>query len=459
LSWLIGFYLSLKFQDIKRLTENNFGLCSGKTQKTSHGKLAFSDWIAAKINTVAGLEYGDGHIPLLVGDIEDYGINIATMTSDLSSRRPYKLPLKNRYHYFKVDEFQVLFPDWILGHLINFSDKLASARKLEQKDDYVPLPKGYHYFIYGPETPLHLVVRMSLSFPFLISAIPLYRVDYETRSEDKGKLNVVKPKYDYLKKCTFSDGGISSNFPIHFFDSLLPNRLTFGVTLDSNKRYKSEAYDNDRIKIRDHGFNTEERRVEVIPSAAGFLSSLRNTSANWKDNLQTQLHGYAERIVTIRLNSKSEGGINLNMPKQTVAQLKQYGQDAGKELVRKFHQNSDAINEHRERRAKGTLIAIEQILVNFSQNYNKSDTWDKNWEGLFNLKENDFSKEQIQLVKDLVKLGGKNFSRMNASGQAIGRIVDRDKCNKAIPDAQLRYTASADRVIAEFEAHHSNQAQ
>lgn len=36
---------------------------------------------------------------------------------------------------------------------------------------------------------------------------------------------------EILQKNWFSDGGICSNFPIHFFDDWLPNRPTFGINL------------------------------------------------------------------------------------------------------------------------------------------------------------------------------------------------------------------------------------
>ena len=64
-----------------------------------------------------------------------------------------------------------------------------------------------------------VMARMSLSFPGLIAAVPLYAVDYN------GDQSVVRH--------LFSDGGISSNFPMHFFDSLLPTRPTFGINLAS----------------------------------------------------------------------------------------------------------------------------------------------------------------------------------------------------------------------------------
>ena len=48
--------------------------------------------------------------------------------------------------------------------------------------------------------------------------VPLYAVDYHAPDAP-------------MKKVWFSDGGITSNFPIHRFDALFPRWPTFGITL------------------------------------------------------------------------------------------------------------------------------------------------------------------------------------------------------------------------------------
>ena len=64
--------------------------------------------------------------------------------------------------------------------------------------------------------------RMSLSFPVLLSAIPLHSID---RSRE--------PENQKLERGWFTDGGACSNFPLHFFDSPLPRRPTFSIDLTS----------------------------------------------------------------------------------------------------------------------------------------------------------------------------------------------------------------------------------
>ena len=69
--------------------------------------------------------------------------------------------------------------------------------------------------------PVVVAARLSLSFPLLFSAVPVWAIDYEAP----------RPKR-CLKRCQLSDGGVSSNFPIHLFDAALPGWPTFGLWLD-----------------------------------------------------------------------------------------------------------------------------------------------------------------------------------------------------------------------------------
>jgi hypothetical protein len=54
-----------------------------------------------------------------------------------------------------------------------------------------------------------------------------------------------------------------------------------------------------------------------------------DTAKDWHDMLQSLLPGYAERIVEIRLDPKSEGGMNLAMDDGVIAKLVDKGTRAG----------------------------------------------------------------------------------------------------------------------------------
>jgi Patatin-like phospholipase len=189
------------------------------------------------------------------------------------------------------------------------------------------------------DLPLVVMARMSLSFPGLIAAVPLYAVDFG------GDGSVVRH--------LFSDGGISSNFPMHFFDSLMPTRPTFGVNLtpiDPN-------HPEDRTWRPDFDAGTNPR-VRVIDGLPSFAGALRDSVQNWADNRQVAQRGYADRVVAIRLG-KEEGGMNLRMPRDVVLRLVARGAEAGDKLL-EF--DWDTHRRIRYRIAMGRLTdALEQL--------------------------------------------------------------------------------------------------
>src|SRR5262249_26003257 len=134
------------------------------------------------------------------------------MTTNLTHGRPYRLPFEENIFYFNPDEFGQLFPPevvkWMVEHprQTDGADRYASIR---------PLPAA-------ADLPVVFAARLSLSFPILLSAVPLYAVDFSRNVPEAER----RPE-----RCWFSDGGICSNFPVHFFDSMLPQWPTFAINL------------------------------------------------------------------------------------------------------------------------------------------------------------------------------------------------------------------------------------
>lgn len=92
------------------------------------------------------------------------------MTTALNLGRPFRLPFEQDKFYFLEEDVRRLFPpsvaQWLIDH----------ARK---SDTAVALSGGGRTFRALPEAqdlPVLLGVRMSLSFPVLLSAIPFYTV-------------------------------------------------------------------------------------------------------------------------------------------------------------------------------------------------------------------------------------------------------------------------------------------
>lgn len=329
---------------VRDLAAADFGLCPGSTQP-GHGFPGFTDWICRRVDAISGKRGG----PLTVGDLEDHGIEVAAMTTDLSTGRPYQLPLKSRIHYFSRSEFMRLFEPSFVDHLCAVGGPHAG--------DGSALPAAdLHHLPVGRDFPVALVARMSLSFPVLISAIPLYRYDDQLGPDHPCR----------MRRCLFSDGGISSNFPIHFFDALLPARPTFGVSLGV---FDAERHtDADRVSMVERAPQSTDLPVRSIASLGAFAGSIVNTAKDWQDTLQSMLPGYADRIVTIRLDPAAEGGMNLAMGPETIKRLTELGGMAGRMLVNRFSyaRGATGFDQHRYYRAVSLLPRLEGALEGFA---------------------------------------------------------------------------------------------
>ncbi|HVK90436.1 MAG TPA: hypothetical protein VM468_03345 [Mycoplana sp.] len=327
----------------KVLPAHDYGLCSG-FNPDKDGTPAFTNWIADKLDEVSGRNPADpGYTPLTLGDLESKGIKVASVTTDLSSCRPYQLPLGTGIFSFRKGEFEKLFPPRIVDHLVS-----AGGRLEANGQPFVDAQKNadYHRLPVGDNFPVLLVARLSLSFPGLISAVPLYRFDYTVRP-------------GVLVRCVFSDGGITSNFPIHFFDGILPGRPTFGISLGSVDQRNPMAPRIVLPTLARHGSATAAHEIRGL---ANFGSAILTTARNWQDNLQSRLHGYRERIVEIRLDDEKEGGLNLDMGEEVIQQLADFGDQAGSKVLQEFQ-----FPEHRWRRAVTALPTLGAALERLGQ--------------------------------------------------------------------------------------------
>jgi hypothetical protein len=347
------------FHELKEL---DFGFCPGRTQPHSTDA-GLSDWLAAKIEIAAGRMKEGGPLPqtpLTFGDIwrgpdgtgteEKPAIDLRMITTNLSMRRPHALPHIDRNHYFKEDEFRRIFPNWIVEYLVANSNEHANE----------DAPSEYCTFPLPSRLPLVVAARMSLSFPILFAAIPLYRQDYPHKGPNG------KPM---VQRMLFSDGGLSSNFPVHFFDALLPNRPTFGISLETY----DERDPNRRVQLPMNPHRGIYLDSEDIASVPHFLLGLVSAAKDWQDRLQSTLPGYRERIANIYLKA-DEGGINLNMSAGQIGKLAVFGERAaalmGGRSLHPSDQSPFDFDEHRWRRYLIAFARVEEALEHAEKAWN-----------------------------------------------------------------------------------------
>jgi predicted acylesterase/phospholipase RssA len=323
---------------------NGYGLCPGGTQR-GFDTPGLTDWLTDLIDHVAGRGTGPGDPPLTFDDLSTPPGNappiaLRMMTTNLMMRRPFTVPLRDHSFLFRKQEFENLFPPRVMNYLMANSERFDTGNPA---DDFFHLPSD-------GKLPVAIGARMSLSFPLLISAIPLYARDF-TLNEAAGR--------SVPRLCLFSDGGLASNFPIHFFDKLWPNHPTFGISLDDFNPARNIGPGRAWLpETANSGV-----LIPILPIEGGllaFLQRLIDAAKDWQDNLQSTLPGYRERIVHVALKP-DEGGLNLTMDATMVGKLAHYGADAG-ELAR------DVFNfdEHRWRRFLVAMARMEQTLDEFT---------------------------------------------------------------------------------------------
>ncbi len=330
----------------KHLPAHDFGMCRGLSVD---GKVpALTDWLYDALQDIAFGDTAPGHRPLTFGDLRKaapegapgHGVALKMMTTNLSMRRPHALPELMRETLFEAARWAKIFPAPVMAYLTR--PNIGRVSKHWPDHRLAPSPDNL---------PVIVAVRMSLSFPFLITAVPMAIRDIgaQKRAIARGV-----PKDEAAPKAPaplwFSDGGLTSNFPIHFFDALLPARPTFALSLDAIP--EDEPTDGPRVRLQMEAGEGIFLPISPVQGLGGFAMALFNASKDWQDTLLSGMPGQRERIIRVAL-AEDEGGLNLDMPPQRSETLMAYGDQAGQMLSTQFD-----FDEHRWRR---TLTAYEQL--------------------------------------------------------------------------------------------------
>lgn len=388
------------------LPANDFGFCTGLTQP-GHDGPALTDWIHRALQDIA---FGDPDhpAPLTFGDLDGPDparprIHLRMVTTNLSMRRPHTLPRLGVPAGFAPERWARLFPAPVMAHLL--------ARS---KDWSVEKSAGCRTFPQEADLPVLVAVRMSLSFPLLFTAVPL-------AIEDTELVSVVrqlggKPARR-IRTVYFSDGGISSNFPIHMFDSLLPSRPTFAFSLEQL------LWDEEQVKRRvilprdaSQGMGVQIAKIEDLKA---FGWQVLNSAKDWQDQLLSEISGQRERIARIYLTDK-EGGLNFNMPPELSRRLMAWGYEAG----RKFAHGEFDFDEHRWRR-------LLVLYKNLSAALDQVDTvWSGGFADWYETYLRDTRSYKALTIRDKERLA-RDLSALTAIWAAIGeepghaRMIDR----------------------------------
>lgn len=351
---IVGWALAVARALGRAFPDNQFGICTGLGTPEQPG---FTDWLNEQLNGLAC--QGDSG-PLLYGQLwsgtddarlvpeGERSVDLRLVSTCLSQGRPYEMPWEGRTFFYEVDVWRQLFPADVMAALDRAAP--AGAPSPAEADEWAWEEKwaaaaGLRRLPEPHELPVLVSVRMSLSYPLLISAIPLWMVN--RRSEETTAAvkafrasKAATTEGPLFSKVWFTDGGFCSNFPIHLFDEALPTRPTFAVDLG--------AFVGDRQPSPDQSRNIEYSRnnralqpsyrpiaEKGLRAPFGFLAAAIATSREWPDATQLSAPGMRDRIVRV-LQSSEEGGLNLFMDRATITGLSLRGEAAAEALVTMF---------------------------------------------------------------------------------------------------------------------------
>jgi predicted acylesterase/phospholipase RssA len=402
---------------------NGFGLCSGMPGEEAEEE-ALTPWLHRTLGECAGtlgrerpLTFGDLWSPHAPDDEpatpDDRYVNLAMMTTNLINRRGHELPWEGGGWYFSPRELSGLFPPDVVRHMVEHPRPLPEEegerwrsrvrRGIAWRQGLRPLPEA-------KDLPVIVATRMSLSFPILLSAVPLWQYDL-TWEENAGRLDLwrdwakelppeardeildhpggwstqeIPEESPVLERCWFSDGGISSNFPVQFFDRLVPRWPTFAIDLRPFPFGREESDDqaeNVEMPKSNGDLATDWWYRLPLPSGKllgfadgrlrGFLGSIVKTMQNRVDEAQMRVPGYRDRIAHVNL-ADDEGGMNLNMEGTVIEELAERGEVAARRLISAYvpaDRRGKGVSWRNQRwtRFRSSLAVLEQMSGYFSR--------------------------------------------------------------------------------------------
>jgi predicted acylesterase/phospholipase RssA len=430
-----------------RVVDNGLGIMTGMAASGAHvdgvAVPGLTQWLHNNVQSLAGRTGGTADDVLTFGDLwtvdsggvpsarNERGIDLVLVCSDLNRLESVSFPFLPENHrlYYDPRAWARLFPADVL-------DAMAPCSWGVHDDD---MPEGLGYTAdeicaaaeacgevgrhlrllpKGKDLPIIVGARASMAFPGLFTPLPLWLLRWV------GQPEVPDERRPILSPVYLSDGGITSNFPIHLFDGAVPNRPTFAVNLLypgddlSIEEYRDIDASRSRAvpgNVRTLG-GTDERVAEaglidlIMPFAnsdrvrfykapasgdpvaqlAGLAMRVVETARTWADVSHYDQTGTRDRVIHVRL-SGAEGGFNLNMDKATIESIDNKGSMAGTVLASRFDpsQPTDPLDDpeqprfqldwmnHRVVRMHGFIAAQDLLADRFNDCF-----WPKGRPGL-----------------------------------------------------------------------------
>jgi predicted acylesterase/phospholipase RssA len=354
------------WRDLRRLAAADHGLCSGLTRQPGAPREPITPWLHKLIQQVAGR--APGAAPLTFADLHTApggpaqalndgsaaskrSIDLRMFSADVTRGLPLQLPLADPEPgsepsvldpgalYFLPQEMETLFPKDVVDHLRQVSQPApAGLLQVAGQPGRCAGQAGFHR-LPGGQLPLIVAARMTVSFPVLFRAVPLWAVSQPVA----GPAEAHQPPE--LRRCLYSDGGLISAFPMHLFDSLLPAWPTFGIALHPLEEAAAKQLPPGavgRVHLSGQADDLGPERWETparLPLHArdlfGYAVAMLSTLMHWNDNAVRHMAGVRDRVAHVSLKH-DVGGLNILMTPLQIRGLARLGAEAGRLLIQRF---------------------------------------------------------------------------------------------------------------------------
>jgi predicted acylesterase/phospholipase RssA len=378
------------------IVDHCFGLCAGAasdaenapTSAVERDRPGLTDWLHEGVQRSAGrtldeppLTFRDlWRAPLEPGSAargEDTpgrrALELLVVTTSVTQMRPLRLPNLDRTQrlFFDPHEWDGFFPPAVMRALRTTAPRWVRAGDDEPAHgvgrDLRELP--------GADLPLVVAARLSLSFPVLFCALPLYAIDFDTPHGHRS-----------FHRVWFSDGGLCSNFPIHLFDEALPPHPTFGLWLDRRQpAFPDQAFwlpgkflegvANGAVRFD----RADEPGAGTWGRLAGFVGAAIATAKDWGDRTTMRMPQTRHRVARLNLRD-GEGALNIAMERSRILTMAHtYGTEVGLAFVERWRaapgpRPSAEWDRQRWLRFRVLVPALRRMLARFEHSAEGSGT-------------------------------------------------------------------------------------
>lgn len=285
-------------RQLSSLSSRQFGICTG---------LELSTWLHDRLEAASGIKV------LTFGDLKNSKTDLRMVVTNLGEQEPLVLPNRSNEYCCKIEDLKSFFPPMVVAHLTGITGSLVMGGH--------QLPAGYCRFPLGDEMPVLVATRLSLSVPVLFRSFPAYQVRWpEVPKDFKVPISDI-----WMDRCWLVDGGISSNFPVHFFDHWMPEHPIFALKFLYTKPPKGQSV---------RSYTAEQKRKADYSDQShllDFLKAIFYVAKDYRDNQHSRLAGFRDRVVDVHLDD-DEGGFNLDMGETAIRSLQGKGRLAAAEF-------------------------------------------------------------------------------------------------------------------------------